>query len=80
MDQSDSRKQSGPALLTWEESGSLICNKDRAWRNIHSAGNKIAFGLERKLGHIKVYQWQAQLAARQSGALSLVQIHRDTVL
>ena len=59
-----STSQSGPALLNWEERGSVISNQDRSWRNLQSAGNKIAFGLERRLGHIKVYQWQSQVACR----------------
>ena len=58
------RSQSGPALISWEERGSVISNKERSWRNLQSAGNKIAFGLEKRLGNIKVYQWQSQLAGR----------------
>ena len=58
------RKRSGPARINWEELGWVISNQDRSWRNLQSGGNKIAFGLEKRLGHVKVYQWQAQLAAR----------------
>ena len=48
----------GPAQVHWEELGSVISNPDRSWRSLQSAGNKIAFGLEKRLGHLKVYQWQ----------------------
>ena len=57
-----SSSQSGPAFIKWEEFGSVISNQDRSWRNLQSDGNKIAFGLEKRLGHIKVYQWQSQLS------------------
>ena len=52
-------EQSGPAFIKWEEQGSVISNQDRSWRDLQSDGNKIAFGLEKRLGHIKVYQWQS---------------------
>ena len=55
----------GPARINWEQCGSVISNQDRSWRNLQSAGNKIAFGLEKRLGHIKVYQWQSQPASRR---------------
>ena len=59
-----SKTQSGPASINWEERGSVISNQERSWRNLQSAGNRIAFGLEKRLGHVKVYQWQSQVAAR----------------
>ena len=46
-----------PAIIDWETKASVIRNKELIWKSMESSGNKIVFGLQGRLGNIKIYQW-----------------------
>ena len=46
-----------PAIVNWETSSIQISNNDLVWKNMSLWDDKFVFGLEKKLGDIKVYKW-----------------------
>ena len=54
-----------PAVINWDNSGDIIENNDRLWKNMSIVDDKFVFGLEKKLGDIKLYQWKDSKPSRK---------------
>ena len=47
-----------PAIINWQVSGTTIRNTEQIWKNIDFSDKSLVFGLERRLGDIKVIRWE----------------------
>ena len=47
-----------PAVISWSSAGAVVENSDRAWKNMSMTDDRFVFGLEKKLGDIKLYHWK----------------------
>ena len=50
-----------PAIINWNTAATVLANRDQAWKNMSIGDQKFCFGLENKLGDIKLYQWKRKL-------------------
>ena len=49
---------SEPAIINWNKAALMLGNRDLAWKNMALGDQRFCFGLEKKLGDIKLYYWQ----------------------
>lgn len=49
---------SEPAIINWNMAAAVLGNKDLAWKNMAMGDQRFCFGLEKKLGDIKLYYWR----------------------
>lgn len=47
-----------PAIINWTTTGFLIENNELSWKNMSMVDNRLVFGLEKKLGDIKMFNWR----------------------
>ena len=50
-----------PAIINWDVSACTIYNTDQTWKNIDFSATNIVFGLEKRLGDIKILKWNKEL-------------------
>ena len=48
---------SEPAIINWQVAATLLSNTELTWKNIDFSRDNIVFGLEKKLGDIKIMTW-----------------------
>jgi len=49
---------SEPAIINWNMAAAVLGNRDLAWKNMAMGDQRFCFGLEKKLGDIKLYFWR----------------------
>ena len=59
---------SEPAIINWQVSAETITNTEQTWKNIDFSDKSIVFGLERKLGDIKIIRWDKSVGDSLAGA------------
>ena len=50
-----------PAIINWDVSATMIFNTEQTWKNIDFSGSNLVFGLEKRLGDIKIFKWNQEL-------------------
>ena len=51
--------------MNWDISADIIENNDQLWKNMSIVDDKFVFGLEKKLGDIKLYHWKNLKSSRK---------------
>lgn len=68
-----------PAIINWNTTGFMIENSELSWKNMALNDSRLVFGLEKKLGDIKMFKWNRRMR-RTSGKYASSDLHNKSIL
>ena len=67
-----------PAIINWSTTGFMIENTELSWKNMTMNDSRIVFGLEKKLGDIKMFHWQRRKRRNSEKYTTSEPLNRNT--